>query len=89
MYFFKYVGASFDYIYPHMDNNAKIKLSFTLNNRKNTFLRRMDIYGEPITTTNESMARAFKQKDVPYLLKKLITKYGKENIKDINPKKVL
>ena len=89
MYFFKYVGASFDYIYQPMDNNAKIKLSFTLNNRKNTFLRRMDIYGEPITTTNESMARAFKQKDVPYLLKKLITKYGKENIKDINPKKVL
>lgn len=62
----------------------KVKLSFTLNGRKNTYLRRMDIYGKPLTTTNINSARAIKENEVPQYIKRLIKEYGKDNIKDVN-----
>lgn len=63
----------------------KVKLSFTLNGRKNTYLRRMDIYGKPLTTTNINSARAVKENEVPQYIKKLYLEYGKENVQDITP----
>ena len=60
-------------------------LSFTLNGKKNTFLRRLDTFGEPIVTNIRQMARKFNKNDIPSILRKLILKYGRENIKDINP----
>ena len=57
-------------------------LSFTLNGKKNTFLRRLDTFGEPIVTNIRQMARKFNKNDIP---RKLILKYGRENIKDIKP----
>ena len=60
-------------------------LSFTLNGKKNTFLRRLDTFGEPIVTNIIQMARKFNKNDIPSILRKLILKYGRENIKDIKP----
>ena len=60
-------------------------LSFTLNGKKNTFLRRLDTFGEPIVTNIRQMARKFNKNDIPSILRKLILKYGRENIKDIEP----
>lgn len=60
-------------------------LSFTLNGKKNTFLRRLDTFGEPIVTNIRQMARKFNKNDIPSILRKLILKYGRENIKDIKP----
>ena len=62
----------------------KVKLSFTLNGRKNTYLRRMDIYGKPLTTTNKNSARGIKENEVPQYIKKLYLEYGKDNVQDIN-----
>jgi hypothetical protein len=62
----------------------KVKLSFTLNGRKNTYLRRMDIYGKPLTTTNINSARGIKENEVPQYIKKLYLEYGKDNVQDIN-----
>ena len=62
----------------------KVKLSFTLNGRKNTYLRRMDIYGKPLTTTNINSARSIKENEVPQYIKRIIKEYGKDNIKDVN-----
>lgn len=63
----------------------KVKLSFTLNGRKNTYLRRMDIYGKLLTTTNINSARGIKENELPLYIKKLYLEYGKENIQDIKP----
>ena len=60
-------------------------LSFTLNGKKNTFLRRLDTFGEPIVTNIRQMARKFNKNDIPSILRKLILKYGRGNIKDIKP----
>ena len=60
-------------------------LSFTLNGKKNTFLRRLDTFGEPIVTNIRQMARKFNKNDIPSILRKLILKYGRESIKDIKP----
>ena len=62
----------------------KAKLQFTLNGRKNTYFRRMDIYGKPLTTTNINSARSIKEHEIPQYIKRLIKEYGKDNIKDIN-----
>lgn len=63
----------------------KVKLSFTLNGRKNTFFRRFDLFGKPLITTNVNSARNVKESDVSNILKKLINEYGKDNIKDVKP----
>jgi hypothetical protein len=62
----------------------KVKLEFTLNGRKKTYLRRMDIYGKPLTTTNINSARGVKENEVPQYIKKLYLEYGKDNVQDIN-----
>lgn len=62
----------------------KVKLEFTLNGRKNTYFRRMDIYGKPLTTTNINSARSVKENEVKQYIKKLYLEYGKDNIQDIN-----
>lgn len=62
----------------------KVKLEFTLNGRKKTYLRRMDIYGKPLTTTNINSARGVKENEVPQYIKKLYLEYGKNNVQDIN-----
>lgn len=56
-------------------------LSFTLNGKKNTFLRRLDTFGEPIVTNIRQMARKFNKNDIPSILRKLILKYGREKHK--------
>lgn len=71
MYFFK-------------SNMDKVKLEFTLNGRKKTYLRRLDMYGKPLTTTNINSARGVKENEVPQYLKILYLEYGKNNIQDIN-----
>ena len=63
----------------------KVILEFTCNGHKHTFFKRLDMFGEAITTNNKDNARAVKKQDIPNLVKKLIEQYGKDNIKDINP----
>lgn len=63
----------------------KLKLEFTLRGRKHTYLRRLDTYGKPLTTTNLNSARGIKEGDIPGVIKLLIQEYGKENITDIKP----
>lgn len=74
MYFLKYV-------YIHMD---KVILEFTLNGRKNTYLRRIDMYGKPLTTTNKNSAKMIKERDILGIWKLLLQEYGKQNLKDMN-----
>lgn len=61
----------------------KVKLEFTLNGRKNTYFRRFDMYGKPLTTTNINSARYIKLTEVKGVIKTLIIEYGKNNVKDI------
>jgi hypothetical protein len=62
----------------------KVILEFTLNGHKRTYYRRTDVFGEVVTTVNQDSARLIKENEVPGVLKKLIVKYGKENVKDVN-----
>ena len=62
----------------------KVILEFTLNGRKNTYLRRIDIYGKPLTTTNKHSAKMIKEREVPGIWKLLLQSYGKDNVKGIN-----
>ena len=61
----------------------KVILEFTFNGRKNTYLRRIDIFGKPLTTTNENSAKLIKEKDILNHIKRLIKEYGGDSIKDI------
>lgn len=61
----------------------KVKLKFTLKGRKDTYFRRFDLFGKPLTTTNVNSAKSVKESDVKTILKKLIIEYGKDNIKDL------
>ena len=63
---------------------GKVRLSFTLNGRKNTYLRRIDMYGKPLTTTNINSARKFKDTEVKGIVKLLMKEWGKNGIKDLN-----
>lgn len=63
----------------------KVILEFTLNGRKHTYFRRLDVYGEAVTTTNKDSAHLIRESDVPGVVKALVAKYGKDNVKDINP----
>ena len=47
----------------------KVILEFTFNGRKNTYLRRIDIFGKPVTNTNKSSAKGIKEKEVPQYIK--------------------
>ena len=62
----------------------KVILEFTLNGHKRTYYRRTDVFGEVVTTVNQDSARLIKENEVSGVLKKLIVKYGKENVKDVN-----
>lgn len=63
----------------------KVILEFTLGGHKHTYYRRTNIFGEVVTTTNKNSAKLIKESEVPTLVKKLITQYGKENVGDIKP----
>lgn len=63
---------------------GKAIIEFTFKGRKKTYLRRIDAFGEPLTTTNVNSAKKLKENNVKDTLKLLITKLGKDNIKDIN-----
>lgn len=63
----------------------KVKLEFTLNNRRNTYFRRFDLYGKPLITTNVNSARTIKESDISQVIKRLMIEYGKDNVKDIKP----
>ena len=63
----------------------KVKLEFTFKGRKNTYFRRIDVFGKPVTTNNKNSARLIKEDDVPTIIKKLIIEYGKDSIRDIKP----
>ena len=62
----------------------KVILEFTLNGRKNTYLRRIDMYGKPLTTTNKNSAKMIKERDILGIWKLLLQEYGKQNLKDMN-----
>jgi hypothetical protein len=64
---------------------SKVKLEFTFKGRKNTYFRRMDIFGKPLITTNVNSAKLIKEGDVLAILKKMIMEYGKESITDVKP----
>lgn len=64
-----------------MDN---IILEFTYKGRKNTYFRRIDIFGTPLTTTNINSAKKLKESKVKDIIKLLKIKLGKDNVKDIN-----
>jgi hypothetical protein len=66
----------------------KVILEFTLNGRKHTYLRRIDFYGKPLTTTNIHSAKPIKENEIKRHVNKLIMEYGKNNITDINPIKM-
>lgn len=59
-------------------------LEFTLNGRKHTYFRRIDLYGKPLTTTNKNSARHVKESDIKSTIALLNQEYGKNNIYDIN-----
>lgn len=63
----------------------KVKLEFTFKGRKNTYFRRIDLFGKPLITTNVNSAKLIKESEVPAILKKMIKEYGKDNITDIKP----
>jgi hypothetical protein len=63
---------------------GKAILEFTLNGRKNTYFRRTDLYGKPLTTTNKNSARHVKEPDIKGTIALLIKEYGKNNIADMN-----
>lgn len=47
------------------------------------FLRRMDMFGNPVITSIKKMARKFNKSDIPSIIISLYKTYGKNNIKDI------
>lgn len=59
-------------------------IEFTLNNRKHTYYRRLDIANKPLVTTNINNARKVSKYDVAPIIRKLFKEYGKGNIKDFN-----
>lgn len=63
----------------------KVILEFTLNGRKHTYFRRINLFGSPLTTTNIHSARKLKESEVPGIVKLLIKEYGKDNVTDVNP----
>lgn len=63
--------------------NKRVMLEFTLDGHKHTFFKRIDVYGDPVATTNKLNARKVKQKDVKALIESLIKHYGKDKIADI------
>ena len=63
----------------------RVKLQFTLNGRKNTYLRRMDMFGKPLTTTNINSARGIKENEVKEYIRELYKEYGRDNVCDIKP----
>lgn len=60
-----------------------IKISLTLNGRKNTYFRRFDYNNQPIFTTNANSAHPLKKNDIKPLVISLIKTYGKNSIKDV------
>ncbi len=62
----------------------KVILEFTCKGHKHTFFKRVSIFGEAVTTNNKASARPIKEQNVPGIIKKLITQFGKENVTDIN-----
>ena len=63
---------------------GKAILEFTLNGRKQTYFRRTDLYGKPLTTTNKNSARHVKEHDIKNTISLLIKEYGKNSIADMN-----
>lgn len=63
----------------------KVILEFTCKGHKHTFFKRVSIFGEAVTTNNKASARPIKEQDLPGIIKKLVTQFGKENVTDINP----
>lgn len=59
-------------------------IEFTLNNKKHTYYRRLDIADKPLVTTNINNARKVNKQDVVPIVRKLFKEYGKDNIKNIN-----
>lgn len=60
-------------------------LEFTLNGRKHTYFRRIDVFNEPLVTNNINNAKKVNESSIPKILKSLVLKYGKDNIKDFKP----
>ena len=65
-------------------SNGKVILEFTLNGKKHTYLNRLDMFGNPLTTTNKSLAKGIKKGDLANVCKRVIGYFGKDYIKDMN-----
>lgn len=61
----------------------KAILEFTLNGRKNTYFRRIDTFGQPLTTTNVHSAKKVNLREVKGLIKLLVEKLGAKDVKVI------
>lgn len=62
-------------------------IEFTLNGRKNTYLRRIDIYGKPISTTNKNSAKKIKINEAKKIIGLILKEWGENNVKDIKIEK--
>ena len=62
-------------------------IEFTLNGRKNTYLRRIDVYGKPVSTTNKTNAKKVKINETKKIIGLIIKEWGENNVKDIKFKK--
>lgn len=58
----------------------EVIIEFTYKGRKHTYLRRIGIYGDVVTTTNINSAKKLKKRHVENAIKTIILKLGKDNV---------
>lgn len=63
----------------------KVIIEFTYKGRKKTYLRRIGLYGDVVTTTNINSAKKVKENNLKDTIKTIIMKLGKDNVKDVKP----
>lgn len=61
----------------------KVILEFTYKGRKHTYLRRIGLDGDIVTTTNVHSAKRIKESDAKELIKTIYMKLGTDNVKSI------
>lgn len=61
----------------------KAILEFTYKGRRNTYFRRIDAFGQPLTTTNKNSAKQIKLEHTEKIVHTIIEKLGKTNVKDV------
>lgn len=61
----------------------KVILEFTYKGRKHTYLRRIGMYGDVVTTTNVNSAKRIKEKDAKDAIAQIFIKLGKDNVDNV------